>query len=146
MPTVKAWYLTSGRDTCWRTDAALCLTWHRFTGTERVDQTCRRCSGTVTDPYQTKRIGTTYICITVYRILKDTPQSSPPLQPSFSCSSRVRMSPTFARVVSLRCGHDGSSSSSSSEEVRTRGRIAVLSRSGLSHSILHWLQNSTINY
>uniref|UniRef100_A0A672YV98 Secreted phosphoprotein 24 n=1 Tax=Sphaeramia orbicularis TaxID=375764 RepID=A0A672YV98_9TELE len=38
--------------------------------------------------------------------------------PSFSCFSRVRMTSTSAQVVSLRCGHDGSSSSESSEEVR----------------------------
>ncbi|XP_029306656.1 secreted phosphoprotein 24 [Cottoperca gobio] len=34
--------------------------------------------------------------------------------PSFSCSSRVRMSATSTQVVSLRCGRDSSSSSSSS--------------------------------
>lgn len=41
------------------------------------------------------------------------------LQPSFTCSTRVRMMATSPQVVSLRCGHDGSSSSSSesSEEV-----------------------------
>uniref|UniRef100_A0A3Q1F669 Secreted phosphoprotein 24 n=1 Tax=Acanthochromis polyacanthus TaxID=80966 RepID=A0A3Q1F669_9TELE len=39
--------------------------------------------------------------------------------PSFSCSSRVRVSAASAQVISLRCGRDGSSSSSeSSEEVR----------------------------
>uniref|UniRef100_A0A669BMR9 Secreted phosphoprotein 24 n=1 Tax=Oreochromis niloticus TaxID=8128 RepID=A0A669BMR9_ORENI len=39
--------------------------------------------------------------------------------PSFTCSTRVRMMATSPQVVSLRCGHDGSSSSSSesSEEV-----------------------------
>ncbi|XP_044043978.1 secreted phosphoprotein 24 [Siniperca chuatsi] len=42
--------------------------------------------------------------------------------PSFSCSSRVRMSATSAQVVALRCGHDGSSSSESSEEMVSRGR------------------------
>uniref|UniRef100_A0A3Q3NBI1 Secreted phosphoprotein 24 n=1 Tax=Mastacembelus armatus TaxID=205130 RepID=A0A3Q3NBI1_9TELE len=39
--------------------------------------------------------------------------------PTFFCSSRVRMSATSAQVISLRCGHDTSSSSESSEEVRT---------------------------
>ncbi|XP_008299939.1 secreted phosphoprotein 24 [Stegastes partitus] len=43
--------------------------------------------------------------------------------PSFSCSARVRTSATSAQVVSLRCGRDGSSSSSeSSEEGLSRGR------------------------
>ncbi|KAE8278456.1 Secreted phosphoprotein 24 [Larimichthys crocea] len=42
--------------------------------------------------------------------------------PSFSCSSRVRTSATSTQVISLRCGHDGSSSSESSEEVFSRGR------------------------
>ncbi|TKS66334.1 Secreted phosphoprotein 24 [Collichthys lucidus] len=42
--------------------------------------------------------------------------------PSSSCSSRVRMTVTSAQVISLRCGHDGSSSSESSEEVSSRGR------------------------
>ncbi|XP_040888127.1 secreted phosphoprotein 24 isoform X2 [Toxotes jaculatrix] len=42
--------------------------------------------------------------------------------PSFSCSSRVKMSTTSAQVVSLRCGHDSSSSSESSEEMFSRGR------------------------
>ncbi|XP_070814203.1 secreted phosphoprotein 24 [Chaetodon trifascialis] len=42
--------------------------------------------------------------------------------PSLSCSSRVRMSATSTQVVSLRCGHDGSSSSESSEEMFSRGR------------------------
>uniref|UniRef100_A0A3P9BLW7 Secreted phosphoprotein 24 n=1 Tax=Maylandia zebra TaxID=106582 RepID=A0A3P9BLW7_9CICH len=39
--------------------------------------------------------------------------------PSFTCSTRVRMMARSPQVVSLRCGHDGSSSSSSesSEEV-----------------------------
>ncbi|KAM8904112.1 secreted phosphoprotein 24 [Spinachia spinachia] len=40
--------------------------------------------------------------------------------PSLPCSSRVRMSATSAKVVSLRCGHD-SSSSESSEELFSRG-------------------------
>uniref|UniRef100_A0A8D0ANB6 Secreted phosphoprotein 24 n=1 Tax=Sander lucioperca TaxID=283035 RepID=A0A8D0ANB6_SANLU len=38
--------------------------------------------------------------------------------PSLSCSSRVRMSATSTQVLSLRCGHDSSSSSESSEESR----------------------------
>ncbi|XP_059183534.1 secreted phosphoprotein 24 [Centropristis striata] len=45
--------------------------------------------------------------------------------PSFSCSSRVRISTTSAQVMSLRCGPDSSSSSSSSEsseETFSRGR------------------------
>uniref|UniRef100_A0A3P8S3N9 Secreted phosphoprotein 24 n=1 Tax=Amphiprion percula TaxID=161767 RepID=A0A3P8S3N9_AMPPE len=43
--------------------------------------------------------------------------------PSYSCSSRVRVSAASAQVISLRCGRDGSSSSSeSSEEVFSRGR------------------------
>ncbi|GAA6234379.1 secreted phosphoprotein 24 [Lates japonicus] len=43
--------------------------------------------------------------------------------PTFYCSSRVRMSATSAQVISVRCGHDGSSSSSeSSEEMFSRGR------------------------
>ncbi|XP_026157703.1 secreted phosphoprotein 24 isoform X2 [Mastacembelus armatus] len=42
--------------------------------------------------------------------------------PTFFCSSRVRMSATSAQVISLRCGHDTSSSSESSEEVFSRGR------------------------
>ncbi|XP_037312956.1 secreted phosphoprotein 24 [Pungitius pungitius] len=43
--------------------------------------------------------------------------------PSMSCSGRVRMSATSAQVVSLKCGHDSSSSSSeSSEEMFSRGR------------------------
>ncbi|XP_070786967.1 secreted phosphoprotein 24 [Enoplosus armatus] len=44
--------------------------------------------------------------------------------PSFSCSGRVRVLPTSVQVVSLRCGHDRSSSSSSesSEEMFSRGR------------------------
>uniref|UniRef100_A0A8C2WWY9 Secreted phosphoprotein 24 n=1 Tax=Cyclopterus lumpus TaxID=8103 RepID=A0A8C2WWY9_CYCLU len=48
--------------------------------------------------------------------------------PSLSCSSRVRMSATSAQVLSLRCDHDSSSSSSeSSEEVRTQeGSNAVI--------------------
>nr|XP_020447915.1 secreted phosphoprotein 24 [Monopterus albus] len=48
--------------------------------------------------------------------------------PSFSCSSRVRMSTTSAQVVSLRCSHGSSSSSSSSEsseEIFSRGRHQV---------------------
>lgn len=50
-----------------------------------------------------------------------TPRCPPPRQPTHQCSSRVRLSPTLARVISLSCGHDGSSSESSesSEEVRT---------------------------
>ncbi|XP_031148123.1 secreted phosphoprotein 24 [Sander lucioperca] len=42
--------------------------------------------------------------------------------PSLSCSSRVRMSATSTQVLSLRCGHDSSSSSESSEEKFSRGR------------------------
>ncbi|XP_038575020.1 secreted phosphoprotein 24 isoform X2 [Micropterus salmoides] len=42
--------------------------------------------------------------------------------PSFSCFSRVRISATSTQVVSLRCGHDESSSSESSEEMFSRGR------------------------
>ena len=42
--------------------------------------------------------------------------------PSFSCSSRVRVTADSAQVVSLRCGHDGSSSSESSEEMFSTGR------------------------
>ncbi|XP_074483454.1 secreted phosphoprotein 24 isoform X2 [Sebastes fasciatus] len=42
--------------------------------------------------------------------------------PSLSCSSRVRMSAASTQVVSLRCGRDASSSSSSSEEMFSRGR------------------------
>nr|XP_046238195.1 secreted phosphoprotein 24 [Scatophagus argus] len=42
--------------------------------------------------------------------------------PSFTCSSRVRTSATSAQVVSLKCSHDGSSSSESSEELISRGR------------------------
>ncbi|XP_070712048.1 secreted phosphoprotein 24 [Pempheris klunzingeri] len=42
--------------------------------------------------------------------------------PSFSCSSRVRMSAASTQVVSLRCGNDGSSSSESSEEMFSTGR------------------------
>ncbi|XP_030007805.1 secreted phosphoprotein 24 [Sphaeramia orbicularis] len=45
--------------------------------------------------------------------------------PSFSCFSRVRMTSTSAQVVSLRCGHDGSSSSESSEEVFSRRRHQI---------------------
>lgn len=42
-------------------------------------------------------------------------------QPTHQCSSRVRLSPSLTRVISLSCGHNGSSSESSesSEEVRT---------------------------
>uniref|UniRef100_A0A3Q1BYB1 Secreted phosphoprotein 24 n=1 Tax=Amphiprion ocellaris TaxID=80972 RepID=A0A3Q1BYB1_AMPOC len=36
--------------------------------------------------------------------------------PSYSCSSRVRVSAASAQVISLRCGRDGSSSSSESSE------------------------------
>ncbi|KAK2880331.1 hypothetical protein Q8A73_023029 [Channa argus] len=39
--------------------------------------------------------------------------------PSFWCSSRVRISATSTQVVTLSCGHDGSSSSESSEELTT---------------------------
>ncbi|KAM3857149.1 secreted phosphoprotein 24 [Diretmus argenteus] len=42
--------------------------------------------------------------------------------PSSSCTSRVRVSAGSTQVVSLRCGHDSSSSSESSEEVFSRGR------------------------
>ncbi|KAM6893195.1 secreted phosphoprotein 24 isoform 1-T1 [Lycodopsis pacificus] len=45
--------------------------------------------------------------------------------PSLSCSSRVRMSATSTQVVSLRCGRDSSSSSSSSTlvpQMISRGR------------------------
>ncbi|XP_068447027.1 secreted phosphoprotein 24 [Clinocottus analis] len=43
--------------------------------------------------------------------------------PTFSCSSRVRMSVTSAQVLSLRCDQDSSSSSSeSSEEIFLKGR------------------------
>ncbi|KAF3706314.1 Secreted phosphoprotein 24 [Channa argus] len=42
--------------------------------------------------------------------------------PSFWCSSRVRISATSTQVVTLSCGHDGSSSSESSEELFSRGR------------------------
>ncbi|CAN9498427.1 unnamed protein product [Ophioblennius macclurei] len=42
---------------------------------------------------------------------------------SSSCSARVRITTTSSQVISLRCGPDGSSSSSeSSEEVHSRGR------------------------
>ncbi|XP_038575042.1 secreted phosphoprotein 24-like [Micropterus salmoides] len=43
-------------------------------------------------------------------------------EPSFSCFSRVRISATSTQVVSLRCGHDWSSSSESSEEMFSRER------------------------
>ncbi|KAF1371766.1 hypothetical protein PFLUV_G00272510 [Perca fluviatilis] len=42
--------------------------------------------------------------------------------PSSSCYSRVRMSATSTQVLSLRCGHDSSSSSESSEEKFSRER------------------------
>ncbi|XP_030609863.1 secreted phosphoprotein 24 [Archocentrus centrarchus] len=42
--------------------------------------------------------------------------------PSFTCSTRVRMMAGSTQVVSLRCGHDSSSSSESSEEVFSRRR------------------------
>ncbi|KAF0044885.1 hypothetical protein F2P81_001414 [Scophthalmus maximus] len=42
--------------------------------------------------------------------------------PTFTCSGRLRMSATSAQVLSLKCGHDSDSSSSSSEEISSRGR------------------------
>ncbi|XP_056157119.1 secreted phosphoprotein 24 [Lampris incognitus] len=39
-----------------------------------------------------------------------------------ACSSRVRVSAQSALVVSLKCGHDSSSSEESSEEIMSRGR------------------------
>ncbi|XP_072219053.1 secreted phosphoprotein 24 [Leuresthes tenuis] len=42
--------------------------------------------------------------------------------PSFRCSARVQVSAASTNVVSLRCGHDSSSSSESSEEVFSRRR------------------------
>ncbi|XP_071380694.1 secreted phosphoprotein 24 [Centroberyx affinis] len=42
--------------------------------------------------------------------------------PSTSCSSRVRVSADSSQVFSLRCGHDSSSSSESSEEIFSRRR------------------------
>ncbi|KAM6893930.1 secreted phosphoprotein 24 [Xenentodon cancila] len=48
--------------------------------------------------------------------------------PSFSCSARVQVSASTTQVISLRCGHDGSSSSESSEEVFSRGRVPFANR------------------
>ncbi|XP_068165578.1 secreted phosphoprotein 24 [Antennarius striatus] len=45
--------------------------------------------------------------------------------PSFPCSSQVRVSSTSTQVVSLRCGHDASVSSESSEEMFSRGRHQI---------------------
>ncbi|XP_041835102.1 secreted phosphoprotein 24 [Melanotaenia boesemani] len=42
--------------------------------------------------------------------------------PSYSCSTRVRVSGASNQVISLRCGPDSSSSSESSEEVFSRSR------------------------
>lgn len=64
------------------------------------------------DGEQVKR----YVTGTEYR--KKNPYPILLLQPSMSCSSWVRVSPSLTGVVSLRCGHDESSSSESSEEVR----------------------------
>ncbi|XP_061571925.1 secreted phosphoprotein 24 [Cololabis saira] len=49
--------------------------------------------------------------------------------PTFSCSARVQVSATLTQVMSLRCGHGGSSSSSeSSEEMFSRGRLPFAHR------------------
>ncbi|TNN51481.1 Secreted phosphoprotein 24 [Liparis tanakae] len=61
--------------------------------------------------------------------------------PSSSCTSRVRMSPTSAQVVSLRCGDDSSSSSSSesSEEpgLSLQGRTEARHRGDTFTNYLH---------
>lgn len=77
------------------------------------------------------------------RCLHKTP-SSP--QPIYQCASRIRVAPSSTRVMSLRCGQDGSSSSESSEEVRTTDSRNLTLPFAFPFPVLKTTAHSNINY